>query len=327
MRLSTRWVVAASLGAAVSLAGLSATTTARAGTYNWTIATSPNPGTSQNQLNADTCVDDTHCWAVGSQGNTGSRYQTLIEQWNGTSWSVDSSGNENNGTNLYTNFLQGVSCVSSTDCWAVGTFVNASTGFEEPLWEQWNGATWTASTFLVGVATNYWLDGVSCVDAHDCWAVGYKQSGTGPDTTWVEQWNGSAWNNDPDTQSGALYGVSCVDVSHCWAVGDLIGSPTTNVIQFWNGTAWTTETAPDQGSHFNELVNVTCVNTSWCWAVGFYNDGTQDQALLAHWDGTSWTIPADLAGASNDSPSETFNSLSGVTCVSTSLCWAVGDYH
>src|SRR5207249_206434 len=88
---------------------------------SWTIVTSPNASGSQNNvLSSVTCVSAAECWAAGyaTNGNTtGSGYDTLIERWNGTSWSVVTSPNTGTGQS---NRLLGVTCVSSTECWAVG---------------------------------------------------------------------------------------------------------------------------------------------------------------------------------------------------------------
>jgi hypothetical protein len=315
------------VGVAVA-AALASPLIAAGATTSWALATSPNPGANSNRLNGVACPDATHCWAVGVTNNTGTN-QTLIERWNGTAWSVDTSGNENGLTTLQENELNGVTCTSITNCWAVGEFFQNIVGNVsswEPLWEHWNGSTWTASTFVVGVANNYWLEGVSCVDAGHCWAVGYRNPVTGGNpTVWIEQWNGSFWSNDPSTTAGILRGVSCVDATHCWAVGGVSGTPAKNVIERWNGTAWSAVTAPNRGSNFNGLQGVSCVSSTDCWAVGRFNDGTFEQNLFLFWNGTTWTIPvASTAASNNNAPTENTNFLDGVTCLSTTYCWAVG---
>src|SRR5205823_4783917 len=66
--------------------------------------------------------------------------QTLIEHWNGTTWSLVTSPNPNgNGT------LLGVAAVSKSNVWAVGTFNNTA-GSSHTLIEHWNGTTWSHVT-------------------------------------------------------------------------------------------------------------------------------------------------------------------------------------
>jgi hypothetical protein len=303
-----------------AVAALSAVTPAEAAT-TWTLANSPNPGTVENYLHAVACADATHCWAVGGTASEGTT-QALIEQWNGSAWTVDTVPDENNGSTHQYNALTGISCTSATDCWAVGSFDDSTLGNSEPLWEYWDGSTWTASTFPVGVASNYFLNAVSCVDETHCMAVGSKTTGT-TTTVWFQQWNGTTWTTDPSTDVGELDGVSCVDATHCWAVGTKFGSPGQTLIESWNGTTWTSTASPSPGTSDNNLQGVSCVSTTWCWAVGTAND-TIDQNLFEHWDGVSWTVPADTTASDNNSPSAHNNFLNGVTCQSTTFCWAVG---
>lgn len=298
---------------------------------SWAIVSSPNPGTQLNLLSGVACPDTTHCWAVGRQLNTGGQYQTLIEQWNGSSWSAvasDNTNNINNGSTLQQNELDAIACTSSTNCWAVGFFFNNSTDFE-PLWDHWNGTSWTASTLAVGV-TNYWLTGVSCVDANNCWTVGYKNGGTSAtNQVFIEQWNGTSWSNNSATDAGRLNGVSCVDTSHCWAVGINNASPSATLVEKWNGTAWSLVSGtPNQGTSTNQLSGVSCPSTTSCWAVGTYLDttGGRNQNLFEGFDGSSWTIPSGTAATNNNSPTENTNALTGVTCTATSNCWAVGSF-
>src|SRR4051812_41226283 len=49
----------------------------------WSLVSSPNPGTSSNVLNDVEVVKANDVWAVGGQQG-----HTLVEHWDGTSWSV-----------------------------------------------------------------------------------------------------------------------------------------------------------------------------------------------------------------------------------------------
>jgi hypothetical protein len=86
----------------------------------WTIDTDlADPG-SNNYLNGVTCISTDACWAVGNQGNVTSQFtQTVIEQYDGTSWTRVSSPNPIGGQ-WGVNLLYGVSCNASGACWAVG---------------------------------------------------------------------------------------------------------------------------------------------------------------------------------------------------------------
>jgi hypothetical protein len=90
-----------------------------------------------------------------------------------------------------TDYLFGVSCVSATDCTAVG--YSASAGKLKALTESWNGTAWS----LVRVpspanATGTALQGVSCRSATACTAVDYYSLSVATYRTLIESWNGTA---------------------------------------------------------------------------------------------------------------------------------------
>src|SRR5262249_3652666 len=53
------------------------------------VVSSPNAGTGDNRLNGIARVSDNDMWAVGySYNEAADRYETLVERWNGSQWSV-----------------------------------------------------------------------------------------------------------------------------------------------------------------------------------------------------------------------------------------------
>jgi hypothetical protein len=87
---------------------------------SWSVVPSPNPGSQQNVLNGVSASSASDIWTVGyDENNTIGPMQTLIEQWNGSSWSIVSSANEG----AHSNRLLGVSSISRTGgVWAVGNY-------------------------------------------------------------------------------------------------------------------------------------------------------------------------------------------------------------
>src|SRR5437867_3310128 len=104
---------------------------------NWAIVTSPNTSTTQNNLLGVTCVSASDCWAVGSYVAGSGAPRTLIEHWDGTAWAIVTSPN----ASLPNNVLSGVTCVSASDCWAVGYYVSAP-GVVQSLIQRWDGTSW-----------------------------------------------------------------------------------------------------------------------------------------------------------------------------------------
>ena len=204
----------------------------------WSITPSPTP--SDGSLAGVSCVSAVDCIAVGRIGNdaggsTGgddAAGHTLVEQWNGTKWSIVHAPNPSVG-----GALMGVSCVTAVDCTAVGNSFGVSDGHtynKSALVEHWNGTKWSITLSKGGIA----LDGVSCVSATDCTAVGFSIrapiSGPQVSTTLVEHWNGKKWSVIPSSNpsgGGVLLGVSCVSATHCAAVGFRGSGPSTLVEQ------------------------------------------------------------------------------------------------
>src|SRR5690242_18204475 len=91
---------------------------AAGGATSWSIVASPNPtGSSGSYLNGVSCKSGAGCFAVGYSTTASNPGTTLIERWNGTSWSILASPNPAGATGSY---LNGVSCTSATSCLAVG---------------------------------------------------------------------------------------------------------------------------------------------------------------------------------------------------------------
>jgi hypothetical protein len=244
--------------------------------------------------------------------------------------------------------LLGSSCANAVQCMAVGITLNNlhSNGTDTPLVEAWNGSSWTlgAQPPLPSAAGGGLFD-VNCVSGSDCWAVG-TVVGVGsdgdPSAALIENWNGVSWSmvpspapTGPGVAGGVLQSVSCLSASTCVAVGyatDDTGANLHTMIEQWNGSAWSLVPAPDTGQAFDQLTGVQCLAADDCWAVGnagptqqnpnflpIFPAAAGDQGLVEHWDGSSWSLIPSVA-----EPSPNGGYLNGVTCVSSTDCWASG---
>ncbi len=172
----------------------------------------PSFGKEGSELRGVGAVSASDLWAVGDYvGNT------LIEHWDGTSWSVVPSPNP--GT--VNNYLSGVAAVSANDVLAVGS--SDSTSSQQTLVEQWNGTGWNVvSTPSPGILGNY-LVGVTAASENDVWAVGGYTNNHVYSQTLTEHWNGTGWkvvpSPNPGTLSNQLQGVAAISTSDVWAVG------------------------------------------------------------------------------------------------------------
>ncbi|MGI8586143.1 MAG: S-layer homology domain-containing protein [Chloroflexia bacterium] len=309
----------------------------------WTVVSCPNVNTAPNELLAVAAVAANDVWAVGD-GSGG----TLIEHWDGSSWSIVPSPNVGSD-------LAGVAAVAANDVWAVGDpgtltehwngsiwsvvpspnpggdshFAGVAAVAANDVWavgvsyydytliEHWDGSTWSiVPSPNVGTCSNY-LTGVGAVAANDVWAVG----GCGPYgsfPTLIEHWDGSSWSVVPSPDTGPagnmLYGVAAVAANDVWAVGQDSGGTLT---EHWNGSTWSVVPSPNPGGSGFDLRAVAALATNDVWAVGA---GPGYTTLTEHWDGSSWSIvpipnPGNLA------------ELWGVAAVTANDVWAVGDYY
>src|SRR5207248_2323481 len=90
----------------------------------WSVVPSPNNGTHENYLNGVTAAASNDVWAVGLYSPDMVAYQTLIEHWDGSAWSVVNSPN----AGIRENYLNGVATISSKALWAVGYSSNTGSG-------------------------------------------------------------------------------------------------------------------------------------------------------------------------------------------------------
>ncbi len=144
----------------------------------------------------------------------------------------------------------------------------------------------------------------------------------GATTQSCQNWDGQP--PDEGTFSNDLLGVAATSSCDAWAVGEYFdGNEEQTLIERWGGTAWKIQPSPDQGSSGddNVLNGVVAISPTDVWAVGYYFNGTADQTLIEHWNGTVWeVVPSPNLGTSTS-----FNELQGVAAVSADNVWAVGQ--
>jgi hypothetical protein len=199
------------------------------------------PGRDGADLLSVSCTSNGSCAAVGQLFNSDTEcWMPLVEQWSGSGWSIVGSpkvgvcSSDSNG-------LDGVSCVSTNACAAVGYNDAPEPVFATgaPLIERWAGTSWSIEP--------------------------------GPDITYrLDPWGGG----------GFLDGVSCTSPTACTAVGALSSQIITRpLVESWDGTAWrigVTPGVPRDGG----LIDVSCIAGGGCAAVGF-NDSTGSDLPLA----------------------------------------------
>ena len=134
----------------------------------------------------------------------------------------------------------------------------------------------------------------------------------------------------PTGQNANLSGVSAPSDTDAWAVGTSNGAKNTGLgskplIDHWNGSAWSQATAPTIPGSVN-LGAVSSSGANDAWAVGYYRIQRYTFYPLAiQWNGTAWATSASATSASATSalPGDTY--LTGVTDISPTDAYAIGD--
>jgi hypothetical protein len=196
------------------------------------------------------------------------------------------------------------------------------------LAEAWNGTSWkVVKPANPAVTTASQLNGVSCVSATVCTAVGWF-SNVGHAQMFAEAWDGTHWTiqsiaNPTGGTNSILNSVSCTSATACTAVGNYFdGSHTVTVAERFDGGGWTAQsTANPSGFKSNTLSGVSCPAVNVCTAVGVFGGSVNSLRMFAErWNGTRW-VDQDTATPPGTQP----NHLQDVSCPTVTMCMAVGD--
>jgi len=283
----------------------------------WGSIPSPNNGNLQNEIRGMAPVTSTDVWAVGDYNSgvvptvTGRR--TLIEHWDGHSWSITPS-TQLDLPGFDAVILEDAIALASGNVWAVGHADDFANLNSATVIAHYDGANWALvpSPNPSGDSLPDTLYGIAHA-GNRLYAVGETGFPGGP---LILIWNGSAWQPVTNQCVGGLRGVSAASPSAVFVVGPY------NVCRF-DGTSWTDLPLPPlQSGQFYQLQNVAALSASEAWAVGSIatpngggEGGGYDYASVAlRWNGSAWTSYNRIAGAA----------LNGVLARSSTSIWAVG---
>jgi hypothetical protein len=267
-------------------------------------------------------------WTVGIVNIGLGNGNQVIEHFDGTKWNVSPGPKFLPGDQPA---LESVAALSPSDMWAAGFILTNNGQSLFPLFEHYNGTSWTAFETQFNGATIF---GVSADATNDVWAAG----SVAEFSTFVEHYNGKTWSVIPSPNAGLgfniLFGVVALAPNNVWAAGyytQQVNStrPTKTLIEHWDGTSWKIVPSPNIGPHSvyqsNELWGITAVSANDVWAFGAVFDANgsgQQSTLVLHWNGTSWSIVP-----SPDPVNSSFRSdiLFGGTVIPTGDLWIVGN--
>jgi alpha-tubulin suppressor-like RCC1 family protein len=274
----------------------------------WTQVRVPQPAGQQASLAGVDDLSPSDAWTVGTSGG-----QTLIEHWNGKSWSIVPSPNPATGTPGDSDTLTSISGTGPGNLWAAGWDLNEAINTIQLLFEHWNGTTWTAATSPTPVGSSQFASGITAISPGNVWAVGTDRSDGAK--TLSAHWNGKAWkivptpdiNNEGD--QNLLTSVSSDAAGQVWASGyaddDGANFRVPYVLQR-TGSKWVLTKIPNPGSEGSQLEGIQVLSPTDIWTVGTteQTDGGQ-LALTEQFNGTRWAVspaldPGQLADLSDN---------------------------
>lgn len=231
---------------------------------SWSVASSPTPaGSTGAWLSGVKTFSTTNAWAVGQYFASSQPFlRTLIQQWNGTGWSIVPSPNPDSAKNL----LSDVDGSAVNDVWAVGNMGDDGYGGTVAgLVVRWNGSTWSnvdvSGAFADNTLSTVRFTDVVAVSGNDVWIVGSGFHRTlFTSVPFSLRWNGQVWQRSIMTGAPGtgFDGVAAISSSQVYAFGG-------NGIARWTGTSWAAESVTVPGS----LVDGAGTGTATVWAVGY----------------------------------------------------------
>jgi hypothetical protein len=142
---------------------------------SWSVITMPlavvTPDFVNYRFNSIDALSPNNVWVAGESGPSASSgftgTATLVEHWDGSSWSIVTSPTPGTGP-----YLSGISSRGGSDVWAVGQITPSGGGPVQALSLHWDGTAWS-SVATPGVGATRVLAAVSSrAGAARVWAVG-----------------------------------------------------------------------------------------------------------------------------------------------------------
>ena len=279
--------------------------------------------TGSSELRRISCPAAGFCMAIGE-----AREAALSMRLSGGVWTVLPMPRSDHSADLF-----GVSCPSTRWCMAAGE----GSGLKSMVSAVFTGGRWRAVPApVIREPLHFQLDAVACSSPHFCMAVGDNELVSGGrlhGKLVTALYNGSSWRlvpvpiSFPRTQP-SLDGVSCARDGECMAVGNrnfYTASPGRQLIMRFRAGHWSVMNV--SGPTGTEPLSVSCAAPGACVAVGVREVGAPVVERLA--DG-SWTmLKAQAPGPPTVRENgATFNdSLTSVTCTTSTRCVAVGAYN
>lgn len=253
----------------------------------WKVVPVPPLPFDNNSLNGVRAWSANNVYAVGYQTASNGATKTLVEHWDGVSWTVVDSPNRNNTGNI----LFGISGTSPTDMWSVGAATAPGIPIKT-LVMHFDGAAWklvkSPNPLKFGDLSQNVLMAVQAVSPKNVTSVGYLlDSSQQRELTMIQHWNGSKWKVVPspnvDERAGSFNtfrSVTALSEKDMYAVGFFAngntGGQQETLVEHFDGSAWTIVPSPTKGLA-QQLIGVFGLpGTTNVWTVGAWAQNGTD---------------------------------------------------
>jgi hypothetical protein len=184
----------------------------------------------------------------------------------------------------------------------------------------------TSVTYALTPFPGTFLDGVTCVSAGNCMAVGESPETYGPE---IETLSGGTWvqtslaTQGPGVDDG-LGGIWCANLTSCIGVGSNGTLESSDpLIETLSGGTWTATTSGLSlaGMTTAQLTSISCLSITSCMAAGTYTDTSGTHPLFEKLAGGTWNPMTAPSPSSSNSLK-----VDSVQCFSLTSCFAVGTW-
>jgi hypothetical protein len=251
----------------------------------WAATTMPAPKGRVPTISGVVDLAPGNGWAVGfTKGGTTNNERTLIEHWNGSTWSIVPSPNPLGGT-AGNDAVEAIDGVSANDLLAVGEKFSFNNGGITLLFEHFNGTAWTGFPFPASAGFQF-ATAITTISLTDAWVVGSN----GLQTTLAAHFDGTKWRivptptpQDGPNPTNTLTGVTAISSTDVYASGYEANVNNQNFLKpyvlHWNGSTWSLVTLPNTGTEGSRL-NAVVADRPACAARTLW-PGSDVQSLWA----------------------------------------------
>ncbi|HEX3471738.1 MAG TPA: hypothetical protein VHT28_11190 [Silvibacterium sp.] len=271
----------------------------------FTVENTPSPEPN-NFLFDISGASENNIWAVGSFA-TGA----LAIHFDGTRWTAIPMALPNLAD------MRGVSALSATDVWAVGSEFDSNTQHNTSVIQHFDGKRWNLVT-SPQFPTGSQLFAVKALAVNDVFAVGETDSDSFPQAPepLIEHFDGIKWSIvlTPEPTNGmtaSLHMITGTSHTDLWVLGATNSGP--GLLLHFDGDEFSNVTIPFPKNTF--LGGITAIAANDVWAVATNVQGVKDIPITAHWNGKAWKVVL--------TPSLTTSAtLGSVAAVSSTSVWA-----